>query len=210
MSADDTKITTNRGRQPAQRAILGRRPLPQAFYRRSTVVVARELLGKQLTRRANGLTIAGIITETEAYCGPHDLACHASKGRTARTEVMFGPAGYWYVYLIYGMYHCLNVVTETKDYPAAVLIRAVDSVTGVVVGVKTDGPGKLCRALDIDRKLNATPAFGTGSILWIADAGESPGYPDITETPRIGVDYAGDYKDKPWRFVWRRPDNSRR
>jgi len=96
--------------------------------------------------RENGKgTVAGKIVEVEAYVGPHDLACHASKGRTMRTDVLFGPPGISYVYLIYGMYHCLNVVTEKAEFPAAVLIRALE-----IEGTLIDGPGRLCRALDID------------------------------------------------------------
>jgi DNA-3-methyladenine glycosylase len=177
-------------------------PLCQSFYTGPTLSVARALLGKTLVREHAGQVWSGLIRETEAYCGPQDLACHASKGRTKRTEVMYGHAGHWYVYLIYGMYHCLNVVTETKDYPAAVLIRAVGPVTGLGAGIKTDGPGKLCRALHIDRSLNGEPAFDRRSRLWIAESGVEPGPGTIRHTPRIGVDYAQEYKDKPWRFVW--------
>jgi DNA-3-methyladenine glycosylase len=176
-------------------------PLPQKFYRGDTVDVARALLGKVLVRRDGFAVLAGIITETEAYCGPHDLACHASKGKTARTSVMFGPPGHWYVYLIYGMYHCLNVVTERVDYPAAVLIRGVYSLVGVAEGVRTDGPGKLCRAYGIGKEFNAARAFGRGAVLRVEDRGYRVVEGDITVTPRIGVDYAGEYKDKPWRFL---------
>ncbi len=119
--------------------------LSREFYNRPTLKVAKELLGKILVRKIPSAgsgqaakIIRAMITETEAYCGPKDLASHASKGRTKRTEIMFGPPGFVYVYLIYGMYHCLNIVTEAENYPAAVLIRAVDA-DGV------NGPGKLCR-----------------------------------------------------------------
>ena len=175
--------------------------LPQKFYRGDTLMVARALIGKVLVRRVGTRTMAGIVTETEAYCGPHDLACHASKGRTARTAVMFGPPGYWYVYLIYGMYHCLNIVTERTHYPAAVLIRGVSPISGVPEGLRTDGPGKLCRAFDIDKTLNTTRAFGQGAALRIEDRGFHIPEDAITATPRIGIDYAGEYKDKPWRFL---------
>ncbi len=179
--------------------------LPQTFYERDTLEVARDLLGKSLVRRsANGVQ-HGLITETEAYCGPHDLACHASKGRTKRTEVMFGAAGHWYIYLIYGMYHCLNVVTEAEDYPAAVLIRGIAPITGVPPTAKTDGPGKLCRAMEIDRTLNAAPVFTKRGALWIADSGCEPAAADVRQTPRIGVGYAGEYTEKPWRFLWEPP-----
>ncbi|MBX4190313.1 DNA-3-methyladenine glycosylase, partial [Candidatus Parcubacteria bacterium] len=115
--------------------------LDRQFFEQKTLKVARELLGKYLVRRIGNKVIAAKITETEAYCGPNDKACHASKGRTSRTEVMFGKAGHAYVYLIYGMYHCLNIVTEKENYPAAVLIRGIGSI---------NGPGKLCRELKID------------------------------------------------------------
>jgi len=178
-------------------------PLPQAYYRRPTLEVARELLGKRLIRRSGTAWVSGEICETEAYCGPHDLACHASKGRTKRTAVMFGPPGHWYVYLIYGMYHCLNMVTEEEDFPAAVLIRGVRHVRGLPVPVKTDGPGKLCRAFSIDRSFNTTPGFGVEAGLWI-EAGNGVVAPSrIEATPRIGVAYAGAYRDKPWRFLLR-------
>src|SRR5215467_10060322 len=111
------------------------RILSQSYFNRPTLVVARSLLGKYLVRKNGAGRLAGKIVEVEAYVGPHDLACHASKGRTLRTEVLFGPPGISYVYLIYGMYHCLNVVTEKSEFPAAVLIRAVD-IDGKVV----DGP----------------------------------------------------------------------
>src|SRR5215218_2863280 len=127
-------------------------PLPRAFYNRPALVVAKDLLGKVLVHSENGIRRAGIIVETEAYVGEHDLAAHSSKGRTARTEVMFGPPGHAYVYLIYGMYDCFNVVTERDGYAAAVLVRGVAPVTGC--DGKTDGPGKLCRAMHITRALN--------------------------------------------------------
>jgi DNA-3-methyladenine glycosylase len=179
---------------------MGKR-LPQRFFADDTVAVARALLGKVLVRRHAGGARAGVVVETEAYCGPHDLACHASKGRTARTEVMFGPPGHWYVYLIYGMYHCLNVVTERADYPAAVLIRGVAPLRGVPDGVRTDGPGRLCRAFDIGRELNAARAYGREAALWFEDGGAAVPEDAIHATPRVGVDYAGHYRDTPWRFT---------
>lgn len=175
--------------------------LPQSFYARDTLVVARALLGKYLVHEMDGTRYAGRINETEAYCGPHDLACHASKGKTTRTAVMFGPPGHWYVYLIYGMYYCLNIVTEEEHYPAAVLIRGVEPVEGLAPHVKTDGPGKLCRALRITKAQNTFPAFGNEAILWIEDRGDRVPRRRIQTTPRIGIDYAREYKDKPWRFV---------
>lgn len=166
--------------------------LDKDFYNRNTIAVARDLLGKFLVRKKGRTTIAAIITETEAYCGQEDLACHASKGCTARTKVMFGPPGFTYIYLIYGMYHCLNFVTEQEGYPAAVLIRAVDIPKG-------DGPGKLCREMSIDKTLNVLPP--DNNQLWVEDRGILVPESDIKEGKRIGVDYAGAWKDKLWRFT---------
>ena len=177
------------------------KPLPQKFYRRDTRDVARDLLGKHLVMRVSGQCHVGMIAETEAYCGPHDLACHASKGRTARTEVMFGPPGHWYIYLIYGMYWCLNIVTERKGYPAAVLIRGVRPREGLPSTTKTDGPGKLCRAFGIDKTLNGTPAFRACALLTIEECGERVSSEEVRATPRIGIDYAGECRDKLWRYV---------
>lgn len=147
--------------------------------------------------------------ETEAYVGTKDKASHASKGRTGRTEIMFGPAGFAYVYLIYGFYHCLNAVTEQADYPAAVLIRALEPVEGVALmkgrrGTEeflnlASGPGKLCQALAIDLSLNGADLYGYH--LYIEDR-EEPAPPIVTR-PRVGVDYAGMWKHKPWRFLIR-------
>ncbi len=173
----------------------------QEDYARPALEVARDLIGMILVRRRDDGLLAGMITETEAYCGPHDLASHASRGHTPRTAVMFGPPGHWYVYLIYGMYHCLNVVTERDGYPSAVLIRAVQAVEGVAETVKTDGPGKLCRAFGIDKSYNTLAAFEKNATLWIEDRGIRIDAKRILQTPRINVDYAGDYVDKPWRFV---------
>lgn len=155
---------------------------------------------------ADGATV-GRIVETEAYIGPEDKACHASKGRTARTEIMFGAAGHAYIYLIYGFHHMLNIVTEKNDFPAAVLIRAVEPVKGIdVMGTRRgaiqphslcSGPGKLCQAFAIDRALNGVDVCG--SLLYIEDRAESVA--KIRVTPRIGIDYAGRWKHKPWRFL---------
>ncbi len=183
--------------------------LPRSFYEQSTIDVAKQLLGKYLVRKhPEGHTI-GRIVETEAYIGPQDLACHASKGRTARTEVMFGPAGHAYVYFIYGFYNMLNLVTEAKDYPAAVLIRAVEPVDGIelmkdrrksnVLRNLASGPGKLCQAFAVDRTLNGTDL--NGKDLYVEDRGES--IPRFRAATRIGVDYAGKWKDKPYRFLVR-------
>ena len=175
--------------------------LPQAFYNQPTDRVAQHLLGAVLVRHWHGHTIKGIICETEAYIGPHDLASHASRGRTPRTETMFGPSGFWYIYLIYGMYHCLNIVTEKNGYPAAVLIRAVVPIAGIPKNVKTDGPGKLCKAFSISRSLNATPGYGHNAEIWVEKRKLDITRSKIKKTPRIGVNYAGAYKDKLWRYV---------
>jgi DNA-3-methyladenine glycosylase len=181
--------------------------LAPSFFDRPTLDLAQDLLGCVLVRSKGRARLAGRIVESEAYVGAEDLACHASKGRTARTEVMFGPPGHAYVYLIYGMYCCLNVVTGPRDYPAAVLVRAIEPVEGVAHMRRNrgrdladdeiaSGPGKLCQALAIDRRLNGIRL--DGDDLWLEDPGTRPG--SIVATPRIGVDYAGEYRDKPWRF----------
>lgn len=172
------------------------RILKKAYFRRPTLQVARSLLGKYLVRRIGGKTVAGRIVEVEAYIGGEDRACHASKGRTARTEVMFGPAGVSYVYLVYGMHHCFNIVTERVGYPSAVLVRAVEEEgTRALV----DGPGLVCRFFSIDRALNRLD-LTAGAGLWVEDRGERPAPSLIATGPRIGVDYAGSWAAKPWRF----------
>src|SRR5512146_496937 len=171
-----------------------RRTLTRAYFNRPTLIVARSLLGKYLVRENGRGKVAGKIIEVEAYVGPEDKACHASKGRTPRTDVLFGPAGIAYVYLIYGMYHCLNVVTEREDHPAAILIRAIELEDGLV-----DGPGRLCRALEIDRSLNRFD-LTIGERLWFEDRGKKLERGSVGTFPRIGVDYAGTWAKKPWRF----------
>ena len=183
--------------------------LPRSFYEQSTIDVAKQLLGKFLVHRHADTTLVGRIVETEAYLGPYDLACHAAKGRTKRTEVMFGAAGHAYVYFIYGFYNMLNLVTEAQDYPAAVLIRAVEPVRGIErmklnrnnkrLSDLASGPGKLCQAFAIDRSLNGQDVCGR--VLYLEDRGDP--IPKFDATPRIGVDYAGKWKDKPLRFAVR-------
>lgn len=168
--------------------------LTRAYFGRPTLQVARSLLGKYLLRENGSASTAAKIIEVEAYVGPEDRACHASRGRTQRTEVMFGPPGVAYVYFIYGMYHCLNVVTEREGYPAAVLIRAVEIDSGLI-----DGPGRVCRTLDIDRKLNRLD-LTLGRDLWFEDRGARVREVEVRNYPRIGVDYAGKWAAKPWRF----------
>ncbi len=177
---------------------LTRRVLPRIYFTRPTVQVARSLVGKYLIRCIHGREIAGKIIEVEAYVGAEDKACHASKGRTQRTEVLFGPPGIAYVYLIYGMYHCLNVVTEREEFPSAILIRAIE-----IDGELVDGPGRICRALQIDRRLNRVD-LTTGESLWFEDRGVLVKKSDVRTHPRIGVDYAGTWAKKLWRFRLRR------
>lgn len=159
---------------------------------RRTVALARHLVGKILARRRPDGTVARHrITEVEAYDGENDRACHASKGRTKRTEVMYRPGGVWYVYLCYGVHEMLNLVTGPADYPAAVLIRGVEGISG---------PGRLTRRLAIDRRLNGADAIRV-SGLWIEDDGLKPPRGALRTGPRIGVDYAGpEWAGKPWRF----------
>lgn len=171
------------------------RPLARDFFERPTDSVARDLLGAFLVVEDGGQRRVGRIVETEAYDGFDDRASHASKGATKRNQVMFGPAGHSYVYLIYGMYNCLNVVTAETDYPAAVLIRAVEPVEGTQGG--TNGPGRLTRAMGIDRRHNLLDA--TAPPLYYS-AGTGPA-PRIVATPRIGVDYAGEWAEAKRRFI---------
>jgi DNA-3-methyladenine glycosylase len=171
--------------------------LPRAFYDRSVLTVARELLGMVLVHRERGAQRAGVIIETEAYRDGRDLASHASKGRTARTEVLFGPPGYAYVYLIYGMYHCLNVVCDRQGKASAVLLRALAPLSGVAGGVRTDGPGRLTRALGVNLAHNRIDLCG--NRLFVA-AGEPVAGRAVARGPRIGVDYAQAWANKPYRF----------
>jgi len=161
---------------------------------KKTVSLARWLLGKHLVRRrADGRSDARLITEVEAYDGERDLACHARAGRTARTEIMYGAGGAWYVYLCYGVHEMLNLVVGPRDWPAAVLIRGVAGVAG---------PGRLTRTLAIDRTLNSTAA-SRASGLWLEDRGVRVPRRLVRATPRIGVDYAGDvWAKKRWRFTF--------
>ncbi len=177
--------------------------LSKKFYQQNTLKVAQDLLGCFLIRKIGNKIIRGIITETEAYIGEDDLACHASKGRTPRTETMYGEAGQAYVYMIYGMYHCLNIVTEKKNFPAAVLIRSI-KIEGIDYK-KTNGPGKLCKLLQIDRKLNNWD-MTKGGKLWIASpklvrlGRKKPAKKNIMMSKRIGIDYARHCKHYLWRF----------
>lgn len=170
--------------------------VPRKFYQQNTLEVAEKLLGCFLVRKEKGKTWRGRITEVEAYAGEDDLASHARAGKTKRTEVMYGEAGRAYVYLIYGMYNCFNIVTENIDYPAAILIRAV-AIEGVPQK-ETNGPGKLCRFLQIDRSFTAHD-LTIGKKLWI-EKGEKQEGEKVVKSKRIGVDYAKHCKDYLWRF----------
>jgi len=170
------------------------RRLPREFYQRETLRVARDLLGMLLVRSHEGVLIAGRIVEVEAYLGPDDLAAHSSKGRTARTATMFGPAGHAYVYLIYGMHHCMNVVTEGGT-GTAVLIRALEPVSNVEG--RTQGPALLCKALHIDRSLDGEDLLG--ERLFLAAPMTSRPF-RIARRARIGVDYAGTWARRLLRF----------
>jgi DNA-3-methyladenine glycosylase len=159
------------------------------FYEEDVLKLAPALLGQYLVRVSKkGEVKRFIITETEAYRGEQDLACHASKGRTSRTEIMYDRGGKLYIYLIYGMYWMMNIVAGEKNQPQAALIRGIQGF---------DGPGKLTRALSIDKEFYGEDLVRSDRI-WITASGISPQF--IT-TPRIGIDYAGAWKEKPWRFV---------
>ena len=180
--------------------------LQRNFYDRDTRIVAQELLGKFLVHRSGGHDRIGKIVETEAYLGEHDLAAHSSKGLTARTRVMFGPPGFAYVYLIYGMHHCMNVVTERAGNGAAVLLRAVEPVKNLKG--KTSGPGLLCRALAIDKDRNGHDLLSDDLFIAVPDAEERF---TIIKRPRIGVDYAGSWARRLLRFyIKNNPHVSRR
>jgi DNA-3-methyladenine glycosylase len=169
--------------------------LPRTFYDRDTVLVAQELLGKWLVHKAGDGERIGKIVEVEAYLGEHDLAAHSSKGRTERTKIMFGPPGHAYVYLIYGMHHCMNVVTERDGHASAVLLRAIEPVKNLAG--RTQGPGLLCRALGIDRRLNGHDLLSDD--LFIAEPDEVEKI-SIVKRPRIGVDYARHWAKRLLRF----------
>ena len=169
--------------------------LTRAFYNRETTIVAQELLGSYLVHVAEGVERIGKIVEVEAYLGPHDLAAHSAKGLTERTKVMFGPPGYAYVYLIYGMYHCLNVVTEPEGHASAVLIRACQPIQNVTE--RSQGPGLLCKALKVDKSLNGKDFLS--DQFYIAQSKEKKAI-RIIKRPRIGVEYAGTWAKRLLRF----------
>jgi DNA-3-methyladenine glycosylase len=180
--------------------------LPHEFYNRPTVTVARALLGMRLVRLLDGVQLAGIITETEAYIGEDDLGCHARSGKTRRNASMYGLPGYAYVYFTYGMHWMLNAVTEQEGIPAAVLIRAIQPVNGVEIivarrqGRDTLGPAKLTQALGVDEACNGADLCSTVSGLWI-EAGAAVADRDIITGPRVGLYTVPEpWKSIPWRF----------
>lgn len=184
--------------------------LGRDFFARPTLEVARDLLGRRLVRHLDGERLSGRIVETEAYVGEADTACHASRGCTPRTQVMYGPPGHFYVYLIYGMYHMLNLVTAAPGQPEAVLVRALWPEEGIdrMLALRggrvsrrrlTDGPGKLCQALAIDRGFNGLSV--EGEELWLEEGRPLPDTA-VRTGPRVGIDYASEAdRRRPWRFL---------
>ncbi len=170
------------------------RKLSRAFYDRDTIVVAQELLGKFLVHKTRGVARIGKIVETEAYLGAHDLASHSARGLTPRNQIMFGPPGYAYVYFIYGMHFCMNVVTERAGHASAALLRAVQPMENIKD--KTCGPGLLCRAMKIDRKLNGHDLLSDDFFIAESDTEKF----SIVRRPRIGVDYAKHWARRHLRF----------
>ena len=173
--------------------------LGKEFFEQNTLKVAKGLLGKTLCVRKGGKILKGMIVETEAYRGEDDLACHASKGRTKRTETLYKKPGTVYPYLVYGMHYCLNIVTEKENYPSAVLIRGVviDNVQHRMLNI-VSGPGRVCRHFGIDKTFNGLDI--SGKNIWIEDNGLKISPRKIIKSKRIGVDYAKHCKDYLWRF----------
>jgi DNA-3-methyladenine glycosylase len=174
------------------------RKLPRSFYDRDTIVVAHDLLGKHLVHAVAGVERVGRIVEVEAYLGPHDLAAHSARGLTRRTRVMFGPPGHAYVYLVYGMHWCMNMVTQAEGTASAVLLRAVEPVRNIEG--RTQGPALLTRAMGIDGRLNGHDLLSDD--LFVRDPLDEAGI-RIVRRPRIGVDYAGHWARRLLRFYIR-------
>lgn len=185
--------------------------LADEFYMREVTEVARDLLGKRLVRRVDGQRVSGIITETEAYRGEDDQACHARSGKTNRTAVMYGMAGRAYIYFTYGMHWCLNAVCGPVGYPAAVLLRALHPEEGLDFiaerrpGLKPvdwcSGPARLCKALAIDGTFNGVSLCDEDSLLYI-DEGYHLDTSMVTSAPRVGIQYAPEpWRSMPWRFT---------
>lgn len=186
-------------------------PLPRSFFKRNTVQVARDLLGKRLVKIEIGKRIGGLISEAEAYRGEEDQGCHAKAGRTPRTQVMYGPPGHAYVYFTYGTHWMLNTVCEPEGFPAAVLIRAIWPTEGIEVIAKrrgtqpsklwTNGPGKLCQALAIDGSFNAADLCSKNAVLFIEE-GETVSDQAVTSGPRVGFNNVPEpWLSMPWRFL---------
>ncbi|MFC1678467.1 DNA-3-methyladenine glycosylase [Patescibacteria group bacterium] len=187
--------------------------LPRSFYNQPTLKAAQELLGCFLVVLPNGKSCitnavhANVyqrknrykIVETEAYVGHKDKASHARRGKTKRNQIMFGPPGVIYVYFTYGMHYMFNIVTERKDYPAAVLIRAVEPID-TTTNLMTNGPAKLTKALKIDKKFNSLPIYKKDHGLWIENKKQALGPGQIVRTTRVGIDYAEEYREKRWRY----------
>lgn len=180
---------------------------PRKFYNRPTLTVARGLIGARIVHISEGVRLAGLITETEAYIGETDLACHAKAGRTPRTAIMYGPPGHAYVYFTYGNHWMLNVVTEVEGFPAAVLIRAIQPAEGVKImsarrrGRDTFGPGKLTQAMGITKSENGVDLTVAGDGLWI-ETGISVPDENVTIGPRVGLNTVPEpWFSKPWRFL---------
>ncbi|MDD5341379.1 MAG: DNA-3-methyladenine glycosylase [Patescibacteria group bacterium] len=193
--------------------------LKKKFYQQNTFKLAKALLGKFLIRKIGKKILMGKIVEVEAYYGFQDKASHASRGKTERNKIMFGHPGVAYIYMIYGMYYCLNIITEEKNFPAAILIRALEpldchpehsrrvaicknygSAMLTMTRGATNGPGKLCRALKIDKKLNGENLITSKKLYLAQNPKIKIKNSQITSAERIGIDYAGKYKHKPWRF----------
>lgn len=173
----------------------GWRRVPREFFARETALVARDLLGLRVVRSLDGRRRIGRIVETEAYLGPQDLASHSRRGPTPSNRSMFGPPGHAYVYLIYGIHHCLNFVTEPAEHGSAVLIRAIEPISGI--DGRTQGPGLLCRALGVDRSLDGVDL--AGEALWVAEPAVPLTVP-VVRSRRIGIDYAGHWARRLLRF----------
>lgn len=185
-------------------------PLPVSFYQRPVVEVARALLGMRLVRVMEGQRVGGVITETEAYVGESDLACHARAGRTPRTEVMYGPPGRAYVYFIYGMHWMFNVVAEQAGSPSAVLVRAIvpdeglDAIAAQRGGARprdwTNGPARVCQALGIDGQSNGADLTSAAGCL-VIEPGQPPAELKIIAGPRVGIQNVPEpWRSMPWRF----------
>ncbi len=184
--------------------------LERSFFQRNTLVVARDLLGMRLIHLENGQRIGGIITETEAYRGEADLACHARAGRTPRTALMYGPPGHIYIYFNYGIHWLLNFVTEDEGFPAAVLIRGIQPTDGIDIIAQrregrprtqwTNGPAKICRALRLDGNFNGLDACRIGAPIFVEPGLQIPDSA-VTIGPRVGLNKVPEpWKSMPWRF----------